>query len=171
MITFVTGEKNEGKTTAMSHLFQRYNYGAGFISPKRIAADSLAFYDIQSLADGQKIPFIKPLKANLSGWHEACKYGPYSFSQEGLDFGESILRQAVCDGASPLFIDEIGLLELDEHRGFYDILKELLQAKHQLFIAIRDSFLMQCIQDFGIAHYQMIKASDILNQTKKEKYD
>ncbi|HDR05143.1 MAG TPA: hypothetical protein ENN84_07860 [Candidatus Marinimicrobia bacterium] len=167
MITFVTGGKNEGKTTAMSLLFQRYDCGAGFISPKRISTDSLPYYDIQSLADGQRLPFIKPVKAKVSGWKEAYQYGPFSFSRGGLYFGKDILQRALDNGASPLFIDEIGLLELDEKRGFYKILKALLSQKKELCIATRESFLMQIIHHFGIANYQIIEASEMLKQTKR----
>jgi nucleoside-triphosphatase THEP1 len=123
MIFLVTGEKNEGKTRYMQSLFLEIGGGDGFICPKMYKNGEMIRYDLHRLSDGKTVPFAYPFKTVPANWEEACRFGKYSFSAKGIQFAEKIINRVIINRIEPFYIDEIGLLEIENQGGFYNLVK------------------------------------------------
>ncbi len=155
MIKIVPGNINSGKTRRMIELYRELG-GAGFVSVKHIEDGILHGYDLLKLGTDLKIPFARYRELTSDGWKEAFAYGPFSFSRDGLEAGIGILRQAMKNGISPLFIDEIGPLEL-EGLGFHDIFEEIVRSGTDAIIACRELLIDEVIRHFGIEEWEVLR--------------
>lgn len=88
-------------------------------------------------------------------WQQAFYYETYSFSQEGLEFAENIITFLLSSGVEPIYIDEIGPLELQE-KGFHELFKSCLKSKKELYVVIRESCTKAVIEKYNIENYKII---------------
>jgi len=137
MIHIITGDINTGKTTKMLELFKRHPRGDGFVCPKVFENDRFVRYDILHLKSGKKRPFAYPVENLPSNWDEQIRYGKYTFSVQAFFFAEAITHMCLKNHISPFFLDEIGPIEMDLHKGFYSIFKKVLLQNTHLYISIR----------------------------------
>ena len=156
MVTIVTGNIHDGKTTAMIDLFET-NKGDGFVSIKNMEESYVKGFDYLQLATKQTGPLaskdiIEPVRDVL---------GPYYFNEEAMSYIESELKILVKKGVSPVYLDEIGQLELDG-KGFYTILKWILTNMDEhlmLYISVRKPFVDQIVELFNIEKISIIDIS------------
>ncbi len=145
MLTIITGKINSGKTTRMKSLYDQNKKGDGLLSVKAYEADQHIGYNLSHLKSGNQKPFIR-LKNNLpEDWLPIFQVGKYSFSKSGLDFASEILTNIT---ETPIYIDEIGPLEIHYHKGFYHSLNDLLNK--DLVISLRDSLYNDFFKTFTI---------------------
>lgn len=57
-----------------------------------------------------------------------------------------------------MVIDEVGRLEL-KGMGYAKALRALLGMQKELYIAVRDKFVDDVVEEFGIINYELIEAS------------
>lgn len=69
----------------------------------------------------------------------------------------SIIVEIIKDGTEPIFIDEVGPLEIVEQKGFYEILKQVLKLKREVYISIRNELVDELIKDFKINEPRIIR--------------
>ncbi len=130
--------------------------GAGFVSEKVSINNILQGYDLVELGTCRRVPFIRFREIVPEEWDEAFSYGPFSFSQEGLDFGTNIIEKALREGISPIYIDEIGPVEL-MGLGFAVPFEKALEAGVDLVIVCRESMLDAVIQHFAIREWRLLE--------------
>jgi nucleoside-triphosphatase THEP1 len=157
MVYIITGKINEGKTTKLLSIFNKIKYGDGFINQKVFVDGVNAGQEIMRLSTGEKRYFSLKDGYMPDTWNEKVRYGSYSFSEEGFAFAEKIIRDVIENRTEPVFIDEIGPLEL-QGAGFHDLFSALLEQKIKIYAAIRESCLENAIQKFAIEDYVLIKA-------------
>ncbi len=157
MIYIVTGGINSGKTTKLLSLYREIKTGDGFILPKLYIGDSYAGQQIVRLSTGEGRPFSLKKDFIPAFWNEQYRYDNYSFCREGFDFAFASICHIVDAGLSPIFIDEIGPLELEE-KGFYCLLSKLLEHNDTLYISVRELLIAQVISKFSINNYTMLRA-------------
>ncbi|MDO9547911.1 MAG: nucleoside-triphosphatase [Candidatus Marinimicrobia bacterium] len=150
MIILVTGEVNEGKTNYMRSLYRELGVGDGFICPKVFENGEFIRYDIRRLSSDESQAFAYPLESVPSDWNEKCRFGKYSFSSKAIHFAEQIIDELIEQKIEPIIIDEIGPLEIENHDGFYNIIKKLLKTQLGAFISIRRSMSDDFENAFGI---------------------
>lgn len=150
MVNIVTGPIDSGKTSRLERLHRELGSGDGFLLRKRYAQGRFAGQRIERISTGEALDFSCILPGVPAGWNEALRYGPFSFSTDGLAYAETIAREALRAGAKPIFIDEIGPLEL-EGKCFDGLLRLVLAAHAELYIAARDSCLLPIIDRYGLA--------------------
>lgn len=156
MVTIVTGNIHNGKTTKMIHLFEA-NKGDGFVSIKNMKEDYVKGFDYLQLANKRTGPLatkhkIEPIRDIL---------GPYYFNEEAMSYIELQLRELVEEGISPIYLDEIGQLELDG-KGFYNIVKWVIEHMNQhlmFYISIRKPYVKQMIDLFQLKDVAIIDTS------------
>ena len=102
------------------------------------------------------MPFSIRKQYLSDSWDEIYNYKDYSFSKRGLEYASLVINELLEKHTSPVFLDEIGPLELEE-KGFSPLLTGLLGRATTLYLTIRESCLSQVINHFHI------KAYDILN--------
>lgn len=149
---------DSGKTTRLLSIYRETGSGDGFISWKIYSEGKFAGQRIIRLSTGESKPLSFIMGFVPYGWDEKYTYGNFSFSEKGLTFARNIASDVISHGISPVFIDEIGPVELDK-KGFYDIFSMLLRAGSQIYTAVRESCVDSVVREFGISAYEIIPAA------------
>lgn len=154
-IYIVTGKINAGKTTKLSAIYDAIGVGDGFILPKIFEENQYIGQRILRLStrESEYFSFKKEFLPIL--WDEEYSYGVYSFSRQGLLFASKITLDIITKKIEPIFIDEIGPLEL-QGKGFANILKQVLPLKKEIYITARNSCIKKIIKEFNIKEYTII---------------
>lgn len=100
---------------------------------------------------------VQSLKSELFPQNETpvCTRGPYSFFREGFSFADDIIDEIIIKGISPVFIDEIGPIEL-QGGGHHDRFKKLIGTDRTIYFTVRDWCLEKVISFYSIKNYSMI---------------
>jgi nucleoside-triphosphatase THEP1 len=155
MVNIITGEINSGKTSRLLTLYGEINRGDGFFCRKNYIANHYAGQVIVRLTNGASTCFSCKQTFKPPGWDEAYTYEDYSFSRRGLLFANQIAMEIVRNNTQPVFMDEIGPLELAD-RGFHEMLIQFLHLKTDLFIVVRASCLREVINKYNISSLRII---------------
>jgi nucleoside-triphosphatase THEP1 len=75
-----------------------------------------------------------------------------------MDFAKEIFDMALGKQVTPLYLDEIGPLEL-EGKGFSHILRDCLASQAELFLVVRTGCLKDVLKAFGIREYELMQVS------------
>jgi len=145
MITIITGKKNSGKTTYLKTHYKKTQKGDGFLSIKRFENDEFIGYDLLHLKTNELISFIRMKNILPNDWIEIFDIGIFSFSKEGFKFAKNILENTKDE---PIFIDEIGPIEILEQKGFYNLLKQNLDK--ELYVTVRELLYEEFLRTFDI---------------------
>lgn len=156
MVHIVTGSINSGKTTKLLSIYQELRVGDGFILPKIFIQGNYAGQEIIRLSTGVSRPFSLKKGYIPFNWVEKYRLDVYSFSKEGFDFAFETIEDIVMKNLSPIIIDEIGPLELQE-KGFYQLLSQLSTEDYSIYISVRETLLYTAIEKFKIKEYEIIK--------------
>lgn len=169
MIHLITGAVNQGKSTRLLNIYHSLQRGDGFYNRKIYHQGNFVGQEIVHLATGEsklfsfRNGFIPDRKSPFSDGNglfpddcdEECRYDVFRFSREGLNFGRGIIRNALEHQLEPIFIDEVGPLELTG-KGFYEILKTSIAASTNIYLVVRINCLPEVIDKFSIIRYQVI---------------
>lgn len=156
MIYVITGAVNQGKTTRLLGIYQNLKIGDGFYNRKIYRGDMIAGQEIIHLATGASSLFSYREEFIPGNWDEECRYRSFSFSRAGLDFGRRIIQKALDSAMEPIFLDEIGPLEL-AGKGFGEIFMRLLAARMEMYVVVRMDCLKDVVKKFLIKNYREIK--------------
>ena len=155
-VHIVTGEVNAGKTTLMRTLFHSTPASDGLLSEKIYADGDFSGYHLVHLQSGETRELALLQKAYHGQFREACRLGPFVFSEEAFRFGTEILkRQSANPAVCTLFLDEAGPLEL-QGWGFAGVLPALLLCGKSLYITVRFGCLEEFLRKFEIVEYQLL---------------
>lgn len=155
MVYIIVGKINEGKTTKLLSLYKEREKGDGFIIKKIYIGDIYVGQEIMRLSTGESMAFSYKEGFVPVHWWESEKFSTYSFSVEGLKFAENIVLGIEENNIEPVFIDEIGPLELQQ-KGFYKLLIRLLQKDKEIYITVRENCVKEVIEKFNIKIYKII---------------
>lgn len=160
MVKIVTGKMNQGKTTRLHHHYLQRLEGDGFLSIKHMDKDKVHHYDLLHLKSNEKIPFI--IHENFfSGHGKICfKIGPYLFYDQAFDYIEKEINTMIKDNISPVYFDEVGMLEVDK-RGFYQAIKACLNKDLDVYMSIREDLIDKVMEAFSIQEYEVINEKSI----------
>jgi nucleoside-triphosphatase THEP1 len=155
MVKIVTGKINSHKTTRLEAYYQENKVGDGFIAKKFMQETQVLRYDLVRLSDHLQMPYIVR-ESLLKDEKVIYKIGPYCFLESAFSFVESEVKRFIREGISPVYLDEISLLELDD-LGYHSILKELLAKNIDLVLVIREDLLDQVLAKYKIKEYQILR--------------
>lgn len=155
MVKIVTGRINSFKTTRLENYYANNHIGDGFIS-RKIMKDNLVYgYDLIQLSTNKVIPFV----IRDSFWDGIkkiiYKIGPYYFYQETFKFLEEKIDEFIVNHVSPVYLDEIGVLELNG-QGFDNIIRKLINSKTDLCITVRDDLLDKICERYNFKEVEII---------------
>ncbi len=156
MVYIICGGIDKGKTQKMISFYRRMKQGDGFVC-RKIFDDQSDFigYEILRLGTGEKMTLAYRSRHVPPAWDESCRCGPYHFSGNAFAFAESIVDDIVARKIEPVFIDEIGPLELSG-KGFNHLLERVLETGKDVYITVRDRFVQGVIEKFKIQDFRMI---------------
>jgi nucleoside-triphosphatase THEP1 len=158
-VYIITGEINSGKTGTLLSIYHNLCRGDGFINSKIFDSGVYIGQRIIRLSTGESECFSFKDRFIPSDWDEEYRYDVYSFSKKGMEFARRTAADIIEKGVDPVFIDEIGPLEL-QMKGFYDIFSEILRKRKKVFVTVRSSCFEKVTEYFGIRKYQIIKVKD-----------
>ncbi len=156
MITIVSGDINQGKTSWMKKHFESQKKGDGFLSIKTFEKNEHSGYDLIRLSTGQSVPFIRKVSHLPQDWQESFRIGSFfSFNFAGLEFAQKIVNESIQTNESPFYFDEVGPMEL-EGKCFANDLELLLSSKIDMIIAVRYFLVDDVIKRFKMENYQLL---------------
>lgn len=155
-VHIITGGVNTGKTTRLLSIYRKIGFGDGFINTKVYKAGQYIGQKIVRLSTGESEDFSFKKEFIPHNWDEEYSYDVYSFSRRGFIFAYNIVSDIIVREVEPVFIDEIGPLEL-EKKGFFDMFTLLLKIKKEIFVTVRDRCVERVLEEFGIEKYQVIE--------------
>lgn len=156
MIKIVTGKINSNKTTRLRQYYEKHHEGDGFLAIKTMQGNIVHHYDLYQLKTGQTMPYV--IRASFLKEDEDIRYqiGPYCFLEKAYVFLEKAIEEMINQKISPIYLDEISLLEL-EGKGLANILKRLLSLDIDLCLVVRRDLIDDVIHTFDIKTYEIIE--------------
>ena len=163
MLYIIQGKINQGKTQEILSIYNQDKQGDGFVS-KKIFINQTDFigYEIVRLSTGEKMPLAYKSQHVPSHWEKIDQCGPFSFSKAAFMFAEHIIDDIIDRHIDPVYIDEIGPLELDGS-GFSTILEKILNSQRNVYITVRNHCVKDVINKFNIRDHRII----MLNEKNK----
>ncbi|MFA5380342.1 MAG: nucleoside-triphosphatase [Candidatus Izemoplasmatales bacterium] len=155
MINIITGSIDSGKTSKMMAIYQFYKTGDGFISFKRKTLNLVESYWATRLATMEERPFIYRDSCAPKDFDSCCHIGPYLVSHATLAWIEAEIRTMIKQQTSPIFLDEIGLLELN-NLGFHTIFSEMIASKGEIYVTIRNELVDAVLSKYTITDYRLM---------------
>ena len=156
MVNLVTGPIRSGKTAKLTAIADDHPRAGGFCCPKNWQERRHTGYLIRCIATGASVPFAVLQTEKPVGWREADQIGPWSISTQGFQFAHDTIRQSWDQNHHPIFLDEIGPLELMD-RGFANLFRKLLAGPTELYTVVRESLVEQVIHHFDLKQYTRIE--------------
>ena len=122
----------------------------GILSPRLMESGRTIGYDVIDLATGNRRSFveIKP---------PGKRVGKYFLKPGALEFANRAISEAI-NGPGPVFIDEVGRLEL-KNEGLAPSVRKLLSSNTQAVLLVRDEFLPEVRDFFDIQEYDVVRVS------------
>lgn len=154
MVYLITGNRDQGKTLYLESLYKETGRGDGIISPKIFRNGCFAGYEVRRLSTGETVPLAVKRDSTGAEWDEACRQGEYSFSRRGLEFARRVFRELDREALTPLYLDEVGPLELSG-RGF-PLLEVLQNEERDLYLTVRSNLLERLIMGFSLSRYRVL---------------
>ena len=155
MIHFITGKINSYKTTRLLELYQDHLSGDGFAMIKTMQENIVKHYHLQRLSTKEKSLFVIRQVDLTDDFHVACQIGPYLFNQDVLVQASKVFDQLIKEEVSPLFLDEVGVLEL-ENSGFSQILKNIVSSGLDAYLVVRTDLVEEVVKSFQIKEYVIL---------------
>lgn len=155
MITIISGDIRSGKTTNLIKAYSSNNNGDGFVSEKLYENNEFIGYTIRRLSEDHKRPWMIHDKFYKKETDFDGMFGPYHFNSKTMEQIEIEVSEMIKNKVSPIYIDEIGRLEI-VGGGFCNILKLLLENNVDVYLAIRSEFVFSVCRHFKINEFKVI---------------
>ncbi len=155
MINIVTGRINSSKTTKIKAIYDALRQGDGFIAIKKMNGHLVHSYDALHLATNEKKMLVIRDIYRDAKFVQCCQIGPYLFNKETVEMIEKTFQQLIEQKVSPLFLDEIGILELD-NQCFHNLFIKLLEANVEVYVTVRKDLLKAVLKKYNIIEYKLI---------------
>ena len=155
MVKIVTGRINSFKSTRLQNYYNEKQLGDGFIA-RKIMKDSLVYgYNLQRLSTGEEIPFV--IRDIYLDENSKIIYqlGPYLFYESAFIYLDKIIDEFIKNKISPVYLDEIGVLELNG-QGFDQVINRLIEAGIDLCLVVRNDLLDQVCERYGFKEVEII---------------
>ncbi|MFH0993359.1 MAG: hypothetical protein V1761_03305 [bacterium] len=157
MVHVITGTIDACKTTKLVALYNERGEGDGYVMIKRMIGRLVRGYDAHRLSTGEEWPLVWRDGYEPENFVIACSIGPYLFSAPALAAVENGLRAMIAGHVAPLWLDEIGELELNG-RGFDAVMKAMVASGAELYVVVRDDLVERVLARYGIDEYETIES-------------
>ncbi len=155
MVNIITGKINSGKSTTIANIYHENKKGDGFISIKRMHYDRVHGYEIMKLSDKSMKLLVIRDEFKTKDYEIACQIGPYLFLQDTLDYVEKEIKKMIKNKISPIYLDEIGQLELYD-QCFNNIFLEIIKANIDCYITVREDLIPKVIKKYQLQEVKII---------------
>lgn len=143
----------------MNEIFETYDNGDGFLSLKIMEGRTVKGFNLMKLSSGETKDFIRRVEDLPEYWTENCRLGPYSFSGKAVDWVEEELEEIIQKGKYPIFLDEIGILEING-KCLYKAVKRMINSGRDVYLSARDEFIDDIKREFGLNDAEIISTGE-----------
>ena len=158
MVTIITGKINTNKTTRMIAHYQENQSGDGFVAVKNMIQDTVHSYDAMRLSTKEKRVLVKRDLFFEDDFTVLCSIGPYLFNDDTVVFIEKTIRACVKQNISPIYMDEVGVLELND-RCFHNLLSYLASKEIDLVLSMREDLVDAIVKKYRFSPVEIIKTN------------
>lgn len=154
MITLITGNKNSGKSSYIEACYDRLPSGVGCITRKAFDGDTWIGYNLVLLPHRITLPFIR-LKpwADIFSEENRLTYNRMTFSTKAFEKAIGYIKKAPQN--APLWLDEIGNLELQDH-GFSSLIHEAIRQNRELHLTFRKNLFDALVKHYALQEWKRI---------------
>ncbi len=156
MVKIITGKINSGKTTMLLNQYRKNHTGDGFVAIKNIHEQEVYGYTILRLSDNNTYPWMIRQNHYHQEFSNAGIFGPFYINLDIVPLLERVVDELIKQQASPIYLDEVGVLEMNGG-GYHNALKKVLSSKLDLVLAIREDLVQPVTSHFAITDYELIK--------------
>lgn len=156
MVKIITGKINSGKTTMLLKQYRKNHTGDGFVAIKKIQDQEVYDYIILRLSDNKTYPWMIRQNHYHQEFSNAGTFGPFYINLDIVPLLERVVDELIKQQASPIYLDEVGVLEMNGG-GYHNALKKVLSSKLDLVLAIREDLVQPVTSHFAITDYELIK--------------
>lgn len=150
MVYIVSAPQGKGKTSYLSRLVESNEFHESFGGILALSSPEKHEYYAKNIETGE----TRLLMSDRSSLH-GPSIGRFSCRQETFDWASKCLLESKM---KCMVIDEVGRLELQGH-GYANALRTLLEMQKELYIAVRNKFVDDVVEEFGIKNYELVEAS------------
>lgn len=161
VITLVTGPVNSGKTASLLNRFNRSGSGDGFVSTKYYEKGSLCGYRLTRLSTRESMPFVFLAGHQPKGTALGDPIGSYIILGSAIHFAEREMAKLINQGVQPLYLDEVGRLEL-RGQGFDALLRQIVGSRLDAVLGVRERSVPGIVERY-LAHPAKVFCIDRLN--------
>jgi nucleoside-triphosphatase len=158
MITIVTGKINEGKTTKLKLMYHEDKKGDGFIAIKKMDGTNVHSFLATKLSTKEQKVLMLHKNHYSESFISAGKIGPYLINLFTLSWVEKSIEKMIKKKVEPIYLDEIGVLELDGY-GYDRILRKLIESNLDLVITIRSDLVEKIKEHYHLKDVKVIRVS------------
>lgn len=162
MDTIITGEINSGKTTTMKRIYNESQRGDGFICQKSYCDSIFTGYDLIRLSDGFTLAFIRLKGEYNSHMQTIFSTGKYIFLKESFNRVLELIEDMMDSGIDPIYIDELGPLELKKE-CFYQTILDIKSRGFSLVTCVRHNSLEAIIKLFNFQEPLILDVNEEVN--------
>ncbi len=153
-IVLVTGERQIGKSTVCQKLVKRLSradYQLSGLLTRRTGPHDL---EVTELHTAQTYSLTVPFDPKVDR-----PLGNFMFSPEAIRRSNAALD--TCFPIQVFFLDELGPLELQHHKGWVKVIAMLAEQAYGIaFVVIRPTLLMQAIDAFSATIYTVVRVRE-----------
>ncbi len=154
MVYLVTGRINSGKTTKMKQLHDEFQ-GDGFIAVKSMDRSTVVKFEAYRLSTNETMLLAMSKTYYKGEFPIVCEIGPYVFNLHAIEWIEKTIDILIQNGIHPLFLDEVGMLEIND-QCFSPIIKRMLLSHLDCYFSLREDLLVPFVEHFYITDFQVI---------------
>ena len=157
MVYLITGPKNAGKTTKLLNLYKEKK-GGGIASIKG-NKDGYRYYNMVFLGSALSPLLLAtedPSALNEKGFF---KFKRFYFNQSAFKNAYIYITQLIALRISPIFLDEVGELELNGN-GFHKTCLKLINLRTDVYITVRDRNVGGFLKMFKPKDFKVLKIKE-----------
>ena len=154
MINIVTGSIHSGKTETLRSIYHSIKRGDGVLSLRVMLDGAIYGYEAYFISKDESIPYMIHKNHYQNQFETRGSIGPYFFDRAVMDRIQIHVKRAIEKGARPIFIDEVGRLELLGD-GFDKVVKDIVNQDIEAYITINENLLDEVISSYGINNFRI----------------
>ena len=151
----ITGDINTGKSTKTYAYSKHFPNADGFISIKSMSGIDVNKYDLVQLSTKDSIVLAYKDPFYQHQFESNQTLGEYHFNDSAFQWAEKLVDEWIAGNVHPIFIDEVGMLEI-QGNGFYPIIKKLIEIKRDCYFTIREAFIPNFTEKFQLITYSIL---------------
>lgn len=168
-IVIITGKKGEGKTTFLLEMVNNFKEKkaetAGILQLGFWENNKRHHFDIIDIKTNQRMELC-----NIVDNENQQKFGSFYFNNNAFDFGKKALSTESVTNANIVFIDEVGMLEIQD-KGWAESVTNLLESfQKTIVLAVREDFVMAVTEKWqlknakvcNINHYSVLEVIKLM---------